>query len=349
VVSIEQENYDDNRPYLYVYRRFVAAVPVAGMKRDLEHAFADLTPWSGRVRLKSFAEEKNGSSVLTICRIGTSRQTFYKIEFLYEPEPQTSPAPETGPEMSVETGPQPGPEPDVAVPSGERTKIRARVAIIIDDMGSEPDRLTRKFLSFPEKLTFAVFPRSEASARKADEARHIGRFDIIIHQPMEAEGARERGIRSMPGTILTNMSDEEIGHVLSENFRSIRNVRGMNNHQGSLATSNPRTMTAVMRWLKARGFYFVDSFTSADSVAAEKAREARIPWRKRDVFLDNEDEERYVQLQLNRLISIALKRGSAVGIGHATRDATIKVLLENVVRMKSLGIEFVYAKDLLEH
>lgn len=358
--SLEQENYDGNRPYLYVYRRFDTPTPPDKARSALEQALASASPPLRGVRIKTFAETRSPTGTLVTCRIGTPRHTFYKIEWIVatqepppepvgEERPEPARQPETSPPERAERTEkphttQPTPPPPPILPT---RKTRGRIAIIIDDLGSEPEHLTRRFLAFPERLTFAAFPRSATARRRAEEARRTGRFDVIIHQPMEAEGHRERGIPFMPGTVLVDMTDEEITATLEENLRSLPFCRGLNNHQGSLATTDPRVMETVMRWVRSRGLFFIDSFTSPDSVAYRKAAQHGIPWLRRDVFLDNEDDERYVQLQLNRLIQTALKNGSAVGIGHATREATISVLEANRQRIRDLGLEFVHAKDLL--
>jgi len=343
IISIEQENYDKKgKPYFYSYKRFEVDKPVGNIKKIFEENFPP-SPWPDRVRVKTFGEEKTDSSILTVCRIGTLNYTFFKVEFLYrikktEYEESVDKKVEEIKEKEKESI-------EKVLPKHE---IKAKIAIIIDDVGSEPDFLAKKFFSFPEKLTFAVLPYLPSTLRRVEEIKHLKNFEIILHQPMEAENMKERGLPIMEGTILTNMTETEIFKTLEKNFKYIRYARGMNNHQGSLATSHQRTIKSVIKFLKSKNFFFVDSFTSPDSIAWEEAKNSKLLWQKRDVFLDNEDEERYIQLQFNRLIQIALREKIAVGIGHATREATFNVLLANIERTKSLGIEFVWVSEILK-
>jgi len=107
------------------------------------------------------------------------------------------------------------------------------------------------------------------------------------------------------------------------------------------------TMESVARYLKQKGLFFVDSYTVASSIGYKVAAKAGVPYAKRDVFLDNENKKEYVQKQFDRLVALAIKKGSAVGIGHMNREATADVLLANYRKLRNQGIEFVLVRDLL--
>ena len=76
----------------------------------------------------------------------------------------------------------------------------------------------------------------------------------------------------------------------------------MNNHEGSSLTENKEAMKFLMAELKARDLVFLDSLTSAKSVAYATAKEFGLKAAKRDVFLDNESEQRgSIRKQLEEL------------------------------------------------
>src|SRR5208283_3323545 len=105
--------------------------------------------------------------------------------------------------------------------------------------------------------------------------------------------------------------------------------------QGSLATSNPRIMALVLAYLKSHGLFYIDSYTSKNSIGFKMAKKMNVPSNRRNVFLDNEENETYVQKQLDLLVATAFRDGSAIGIGHITKPVTIKVLLKNVETLKN--------------
>jgi polysaccharide deacetylase 2 family uncharacterized protein YibQ len=354
-LTVQQVNYDRTRPYTYLYRRIPTTNDPAGI-RDLKRGFQRIlssVDQFRRVRILRFSETKEDGRILWSFKLGMSKLVFYNLEFAGAlrpgPAAETDVAGEEYAGFEGEAGFE-GPETvSRRTQEGRKVlpKVRARIAVIIDDVGSEHDSLTRKFLSFPGELTFAVFPGLDATADRAERINRIRRFDIIVHQPMEPENRKEMVKSLLESEIYTDMSGPEIAKVLDASLNSVKYARGMNNHQGSRATSDLAAMEAVIRHLKAKGIFFVDSFTAASSVGYKVADRLGVPWRKRDIFLDNENRREYVQKQLDRLVAVALKKGSAVGIGHMNREATIDVLLANYRKLREQGVEFVLVRDLL--
>ena len=142
------------------------------------------------------------------------------------------------------------------------------------------------------------------------------------------------------------MSDEEIRRTVAADLATVPTAVGANNHMGSLGTSDPRVMRAVMEEIRARHLFFVDSVTSPHSVAAQVAREMSVPTAARAVFLDNRDEEEYVRGQFRTLIALALARGQAIAIGHVGR-VTAGVLVSMLPEFDEAGIQLVRVSDLV--
>ena len=116
---------------------------------------------------------------------------------------------------------------------------------------------------------------------------------------------------------------------------------------GSKFTSNATAMKGLLPLLKARNLYFIDSRTTADSVAFDTAQSLKVPSASRDVFLDNEADEAYIRGQFRELIALARKRGSAIGICHS-RPETAAVLAKVIPEFKKAGIRFVSASELAQ-
>ena len=81
----------------------------------------------------------------------------------------------------------------------------------------------------------------------------------------------------------------------------------------------------VMTELKKKDLYFIDSRTSKDTVALEVARDMGVRAARRRVFLDNNLDPRAMEIQMERLLSVAVHRGEAIGIGHAYKE-TVELL-----------------------
>jgi hypothetical protein len=218
------------------------------------------------------------------------------------------------------------------------------VAIILDDAGGDiPDYSA--ICSIKEPLTISVLPDMPGSERTAKAMSDAG-LEVMLHLPMESVNGSYR--RSGGGMVNTSASDQEIKKIVLEDLTSVKWVAGVNNHMGSKATSDERVMKDVLSVLKGTGLYFIDSRTSEKSVAFRSARGMHIRTAENNVFLDGETEPAYVADSLKRLIAMAKKKGNAVGIGHATRPATIAALKEFMPEYEKDGVEFVYASELVK-
>ena len=105
-------------------------------------------------------------------------------------------------------------------------------------------------------------------------------------------------------------------------------------------------MAWIMGELKSRGLYFVDSRTSALTVALETAQAYKIPSLKRDVFLDDEQDTNAITRQLYRAFAIAKQQGSAIAIGHPYLS-TLSVLEKIQPLLAQQNISLVFVSQLM--
>jgi uncharacterized protein len=236
----------------------------------------------------------------------------------------------------------------VVMPLGARASTRAphaadnpRLAIILDDLGH--DRAPADaVLALPFAVTVSVLPHLPLSAEVAEEAARRG-DEVMLHLPMEAlpgEGAVE------PVELRVGMTPAEVVSAIAGMLETVPRAEGVNNHQGSRATADPALMEAVMTALRARGLFFVDSRTTAATVAYDAAERAGVRAASRKVFLDDTPERDAVLAQLELAARDALRDGSAIAIGHP-HPATIAALAEGVPRLEARGIKLVFASNLV--
>ena len=196
-----------------------------------------------------------------------------------------------------------------------------KIVIIIDDLGY--DRcLASAFMNLGLPLTFSVLPFTPHTGLIAQKARKEGR-EIMLHLPMEP--IRYPAVNPGDGVLLVSMDREMILEVLDSDLSQIPFAAGVNNHMGSRFTESEEKMTIVLAELKRRGLYFVDSKTTASSVAYKVAKKMALRTASRDIFLDNGLSESALKIQMERLLSLSRHRGRAIGIGHPHRE-TLKLL-----------------------
>jgi polysaccharide deacetylase 2 family uncharacterized protein YibQ len=106
---------------------------------------------------------------------------------------------------------------------------------------------------------------------------------------------------------------------------------------GSLLTQQLEPMDWVMKELDRYPVYFVDSRTIANSIAGSVADAYNIPSLTRDVFLDHEQTEEFVDKQFKLLIQTAREKGTAIGIGHPHK-VTVDYLEKHLPMLDEQGI-----------
>jgi len=265
------------------------------------------------------------------------------------PPPAITASPESSsaaPQPLVEAEASPAFSPSAALPVASSStpaahpRAKARIAIIIDDLGNSRE-MAAGFIDAPMPLTLAVLPLLPGSADIAGQARQSGKT-VILHLPLE----NASGINPGPGTIRVGMKPGAIKEQVAVNLESVPGAEGVNSHEGSRATTDLVVMKTIIQSLGERRLYFIDSRTTPDSLGETVARLEGVPFARRHVFLDNQDNVSAIREQIRQLGQLALIQGSALGIGHA-RPATLEALKVEVPILETEGIFLVPARELV--
>ena len=217
------------------------------------------------------------------------------------------------------------------------------IVLVIDDFGYRNDNISDGFLNLSIPITCAIIPGHTASKKFAEKAVSYGK-EVIIHMPMESENYS-------PGEdeykLLTSMTSELLENKLIQAFESLPEAIGMNNHQGSKATSDSKTMTVLASVLKDRGKYFIDSRTSSLTIGEKTMITFGVPTARRNIFLDNNNDLDKIEDQMNKLANSAKKNGVAVGLGHARKN-TLSVIEKVVPDLLDKGFVFEFASQVVK-
>ncbi len=217
-----------------------------------------------------------------------------------------------------------------------------RVAIIVDDVGANIEPLMA-LLSLEAPLTYAILPSREFSAEAQKMIRKRGK-EVMLHLPMEPLDYPRKNPGK--GALMVRMGEEEIRKQVRRFLDEFPGVAGVNNHMGSRFTQDRRQMGVVLDELKRRNLFFVDSLTIGRSVAHKESARLGLPYAKRDVFLDHVDDPKRILEQVEKMIQLAKRNGSALAICHPRKN-TIAVLRKAVQRLKSEGIDVVPVSTLI--
>ena len=106
-----------------------------------------------------------------------------------------------------------------------------------------------------------------------------------------------------------------------------------------------------MAWLidsvQRHKLYFVDSRTTAKTIASTIARQRNILSGSRDIFLDNERSAFSIDKQFQRLLQLARKDRTAIAIGHPYPQ-TLDYLERALPQLADEGIAVVTVSDILK-
>ncbi|MEQ1438817.1 divergent polysaccharide deacetylase family protein [Fontimonas sp. SYSU GA230001] len=208
------------------------------------------------------------------------------------------------------------------------------ISIVIDDLGDSWAE-GQAAIALPGAVACAFLPESPHTRRLAELA-HAARKEILVHLPLEPVAGRAHPL-ALSAQLATPQRSDWLGEMLA----AVPYATGVNNHQGSLATSNRGAMHWLMRELSLRSTaFFIDSMTSTDSVAYPLARAYGIPATRRRVFLDHQRGEAETHAQFQRLVRIAKETGGALAIGHPYPE-TLKALAQLLPQLDGLGVALV--------
>ena len=213
-------------------------------------------------------------------------------------------------------------------PAKPKRSHHGRLAVIIDDCGYNID-LVQRLVNLHAPFSFAILPYRDFSS----DSLHL----INVNSSEMSEGK---------STVLTSMDDKRIMQLTREMVNSLPGISGVNNHQGSKATSDERTMRAVLKELKRDGLFFVDSNTYAKSLGDKLAAQMGVPTGRNNIFLDNSTNEDEIIGKIWQAAAIADEYGSAIAICHA-RPHTVNAWEQVIDEVKASGLKLVPVTEVL--
>lgn len=216
-----------------------------------------------------------------------------------------------------------------------------RLVIIIDDLGYGLDA-GRRATALPGKINLSILPDTPNGELLARLGLAEGK-EILLHAPMSNVNGKPLG----GGALTDAMSEAELRQTLEASLNDTPGVRGVSNHMGSLLTTRREPMEWVMEVLASRGLYYVDSRTTATTVAAAVAQEYGVPNLSRSVFLDNVQEFGAIHRKFTEVLEVADRNGIAIAIGHPHRE-TLTYLQSQLPAAEAMGYRLSLISEVLK-
>jgi len=206
-----------------------------------------------------------------------------------------------------------------AVPSALR---RPRIAIVLWGLGRSREASEAAIHQLPAEVTLGLTPHGRDLQFWADRARAAG-HEVVLEIPMEPLSYPEVD----PGkqALLTTLPAAENRQRLERLLAAFHGYIGTTNFMGSRFTTSEAHLRPVLETLKARGLIFLDSRANDQSIAYRLAGEIGLDRAVNNRYIDNEASGEAIDARLAELAQVALKDGTAVGIG-LPRGVTIERL-----------------------
>jgi polysaccharide deacetylase 2 family uncharacterized protein YibQ len=218
-------------------------------------------------------------------------------------------------------------------------EAEGHLVIVIDDVGRELVAFER-LQALRYRVTFSILPGSPyamgSQLRLGDDPRRPR--DVLLHLPMEPMGAEAMAVgeESQEDFLRLGDSEADLRRKTAAALDRIPAAIGINNHMGSRLTVDRESMGAVLDEVGARGLAFLDSRTTADTVAAEESEKRGLPTLSRAVFLDHDPDPAAMRASVASAIELA-KQSPTVAIGHPS-EALASVLEEELDRAWTDGV-----------
>ncbi|WP_072230798.1 divergent polysaccharide deacetylase family protein [Campylobacter coli] len=212
---------------------------------------------------------------------------------------------------------------------------QARLAIIIDDMANISQ--VRALQALKLKLIPSFFPPDK---NHIDTPKLALKFDFyMVHLPLAAMNYTKPEL----DTLNPSDSEKRIFKKIQQVKKDFKDLKFINNHTGSLFTSDEKAMKKLYKAFEKEELIFVDSKTIVSSKAPKVAKALGQIYIQRDVFLDNRDDVAYIKNQLIEAVRLAKQKGFAIAIGHPRKN-TFKALEQSKDLLKS--VELVYLSEI---
>ncbi len=197
------------------------------------------------------------------------------------------------------------------IPDFPMAQNNATLTFIFDDAGHNIKQL-QAFLALPFPITVAVLPCLSHSSQVAELVRKSGN-EVILHQPMQSINL---SVNPGEGAITPEMDEETVKSTVLKNIFEFWPISGMNNHEGSLITSDAEKMAVIMSICSQQEIYFLDSRTNSESKVRYVSQMLGYPYYERNIFLDNTKNRNDILLQIKKGVEFSNKTGNAIMIGH---------------------------------
>lgn len=190
-----------------------------------------------------------------------------------------------------------------------------RVAIFVGGMGLSATATRTATETMPPAVDLAFVPTNDTVSAAVDAAKAKG-HEILLQVPMQTAQGTRSGLHALRPDEPPQELADDLGWLLGR----FGGYVGVTNLLGAPVTANAATMTALLKTVAARRLFYLDDGTSKRSVAASLAPGLGVSSLQADVVIDATGDPAIVRANLDRLMTIARRKGHAIGMASGLPD-----------------------------
>ncbi len=198
------------------------------------------------------------------------------------------------------------------------TASTPRVAILLRGLGRNDKNSEFAVTTLPSAISLGFAPYVGSAQQWAQQARERG-HEVIIQLPFEPSDYPKTN--PGPETILTTSNASENTSKLRTVLARFDGYNGVTSYYGGKLLQSPEALRPVLEDIKSRGLIYVSEPDASQALVRKLAAELGVIYGGADIIVDNFQTNDVIQKNLEQLVELARKNGSAIGMAYASRNS----------------------------
>lgn len=193
-----------------------------------------------------------------------------------------------------------------------------RVAILLRGLGRNDKNSEFAVTSLPPAISLGFAPYVGSAQVWAQQARERG-HEVIIQLPFEPADYPKTD--PGPDTILTTSSSAVNSSRIQNVLERFDGYNGVTSYYGGKLLQSPDALRPVLEDIKSRGLIYISEPDASQALVRKLAAELGVIYGGADIVVDNFQTTEVIQQNLDALVELARKNGSAIGLAYASRNS----------------------------
>lgn len=192
-----------------------------------------------------------------------------------------------------------------------------RIAILLRGVGRDDSNSSEAVTNLPSAVSLAFMPYNNGGAQQwATKARELG-HEVIVQLPLEPSDYPVNN--PGPETLLSSSPADQNLSRMRAVLKRFDGYTGVTNFLGGRILQSKTALRPILEDLKSQGLIYVGEGNNSHAVVKGLAAELGLRYGNADLIIDAQPSPQAIRKALDRLVTLARKDGTAIGLGYASR------------------------------